>query len=76
MKTPRWRKVHRGTTQSREELAPDPPNRGVQLFVTRMCVDCGRERTRMPREALGEIEVFRRPVDVRDRRVPEVQPKP
>jgi hypothetical protein len=47
----------------------DPPDRRVQLLVARMGVAGGRERARMPSEALGQVEVLCGPVDVRDGRV-------
>src|SRR5439155_22407214 len=49
----------------------DPANRGVQLLVAGMGVDRGRQRARMPGETLGEVEVLRGAVDIRDRRMSE-----
>src|SRR5687768_12934778 len=51
------------------ESAPDPPNRRVELLVRGVGVDRGRERARVPGETLGQVEVFRGAVDVRDGRV-------
>ena len=47
------------------------PDRRVKLLVARMRVRDRRDRVRMPREPLGQGEVLRGPVDVRDRPVPE-----
>ena len=50
--------------------ASQVPKTQRELFIRYMSVDRGRQRTRVPREALGEEQVTGRAVDVRYRGVP------
>src|SRR5437867_7232430 len=51
------------------QSGPDSANPLVEFLVRGMGVAGGRERAGMPREALGEVEVLRGAVHVRDRGV-------
>jgi hypothetical protein len=61
----------RGCSAPKVLVDLEPADLGVQLLVAGMRVSNRRDRVRMPSEPLGQEEILRGPVDVRDGRVPQ-----